>query len=116
VEEITSLQPNEHAHYVFSTLGILYPERSPQQLDKSHIQQTLETNLLGPMLIIKHFSQFIPCGSRKSDAEDGEKPAVWANMSARVSSIADNRSGRWYSYRATKAGLNAVTKSFDLHL
>jgi len=41
---------------------------------------------------------------------------VWANVSARVGSIGDNRSGGWYSYRASKAGLNAVTKSFDLHL
>ncbi|KAF8250541.1 NAD(P)-binding protein [Wilcoxina mikolae CBS 423.85] len=114
--EIPSLHPDEHAHYVFSTPGILYPERSPQQLDKAHIQQTLETNLLGPMLILKHFSQFIPYGNRKNDGEEEGKPAVWANMSARVGSMADNKSGGWYSYRASKAGLNAVTKSFDLHL
>lgn len=35
-------------------------------------------------------------------------------MSARVGSISDNTSvGGWYSYRASKAALNQVTKTFD---
>lgn len=37
-------------------------------------------------------------------------------MSARVSSISDNRMGGWYSYRASKAALNQVTKGFDNYL
>ena len=37
-------------------------------------------------------------------------------MSARVGSITDNGLGGWYSYRASKAGLNQVTKTFDNYL
>lgn len=37
-------------------------------------------------------------------------------MSARVGSIADNDLGGWYSYRASKAAVNQLTKSFDNHL
>ena len=37
-------------------------------------------------------------------------------MSARVGSIADNALGGWYSYRASKAAVNQVTKTFDNHL
>lgn len=37
-------------------------------------------------------------------------------MSARVGSISDNRLGGWYSYRASKAGVNQITKTFDNHL
>ncbi|KAF2859156.1 hypothetical protein K470DRAFT_259171 [Piedraia hortae CBS 480.64] len=37
-------------------------------------------------------------------------------MSARVGSISDNRIGGWYSYRSSKAALNQITKTFDLHL
>lgn len=33
-----------------------------------------------------------------------------------MGSISDNRLGGWYSYRATKAGVNSVTKTFDIYL
>lgn len=42
--------------------------------------------------------------------------AVWLNMSARVGSVSDNRKGGWYSYRSSKAAVNALTRTFDLHL
>jgi NAD(P)-dependent dehydrogenase (short-subunit alcohol dehydrogenase family) len=37
-------------------------------------------------------------------------------MSARVGSTSDNSLGGWYSYRASKAGVNSITKTFDLYL
>lgn len=38
-------------------------------------------------------------------------------MSARVGSISDNNDiGGWYSYRASKAGVNQVTRTFDNYL
>ena len=37
-------------------------------------------------------------------------------MSARVGSITDNKLGGWYSYRASKAALNSIAKSVDIHL
>lgn len=40
-----------------------------------------------------------------------ERPAVVASLSARVGSIGDNRLGGWYSYRASKAALNQLTKT-----
>lgn len=43
-----------------------------------------------------------------------ERPAVIANLSARVGSIGDNRLGGWYSYRASKAALNQLTKTMSL--
>ena len=37
-------------------------------------------------------------------------------MSARVGSITDNKLGGWYSYRASKAAVNSIAKSVDIHL
>lgn len=37
-------------------------------------------------------------------------------MSARVGSISDNSLGGWYSYRASKAGVNQLVKSLDIYL
>lgn len=82
---------------------------------------TFQTNTLGPMLMIKHFSEFLPKKSAQSE-EDEESmqglpsAASMAIMSARVGSISDNKLGGWYSYRASKAGVNQVVKTFDNHL
>ena len=43
----------------------------------------------------------------------GEK-SVFAALSARVGSIADNRLGGWVSYRASKAALNMVLKTLSI--
>ena len=69
------------------------------------------------MLLIKHFSPFLPRKATTLASEDGlPTPAVWATLSARVGSISDNRLGGWYSYRASKAAVNQVTRTFDNHL
>ena len=38
-------------------------------------------------------------------------PSVVANISARVGSLGDNRSGGWWSYRMSKAALNMATRN-----
>jgi hypothetical protein len=45
-------------------------------------------------------------------------PVVVANLSARVSSVGDNRLGGWHSYRASKCALNqrAVPSCAAAHL
>lgn len=70
------------------------------------------------MMLIKHFSDFLPkkATTLETSLQGLPAQAVWATMSARVGSIADNSLGGWYSYRASKAGVNQVTKTFDNHL
>ncbi|KAG9946117.1 NAD(P)-binding protein, partial [Aureobasidium melanogenum] len=108
---------DNYLHVSYAIPGILYPEKSPQQIDHDDALLTFRTNTLGPMMMLKHFGPFLP---RKSTelAQDASLPktAVWATMSARVGSITDNQLGGWYSYRASKAAVNQVTKTFDNHL
>lgn len=97
--------------------GLLFPEKSPSQIDYDDALLTFRTNTLGPMMLMKHFSSFLPRKSTTlSSADDLPAQAVWATMSARVGSISDNRLGGWYSYRASKAAVNQTTKTFDNHL
>jgi NAD(P)-dependent dehydrogenase (short-subunit alcohol dehydrogenase family) len=101
--------------------GILFPEKSPAQIDADDALLTLRTNTLGPMLMLKHFSPFLPRKSHTIDRDQENMEglpdvATTAVMSARVGSIGDNRLGGWYSYRASKAGLNQTVKTFDNHL
>ena len=76
---------------------------------------------MGPLLLAKHFSPFLP--SRSTSLPLLEVPsnvlpssAVMALMSARVGSISDNKLGGWYSYRASKAAVNSIAKSIDIFL
>lgn len=94
--------------------GILFPEKAPSQIDYDDALLTFRTNTLGPMMLLKHFSAFLPRKATKLEKLEGlPEHAVWANMSARVGSITDNALGGWYSYRASKAALNQATKTFD---
>ena len=43
-------------------------------------------------------------------------PLVVASISARVGSIADNRLGGWYGYRASKAALNQLSHTTAIEL
>ena len=115
-------------HFAFIGPGILPhpPEKSPSQIDLQRTRDIFAVNTIGPMLLFKHFSAFLPRrGSSSSSSSSSADPsstinkhatAVWATLSARLGSIADNRSGGWYAYRASKAAVNSLTRSFDLHL
>ncbi|KAL8904443.1 MAG: hypothetical protein Q9171_007046, partial [Xanthocarpia ochracea] len=116
----TLFPPSTHyLHLAFCTPGILHPEKSPAQISYASALETLKVNTLGPLMLLKHFSPFLP---RKSTllASSASSPlprhATFAIMSARVGSITDNTLGGWYSYRASKAGVNQIVKTFDLHL
>jgi NAD(P)-dependent dehydrogenase (short-subunit alcohol dehydrogenase family) len=101
----------------FSIPGILHPEKSPAQINAEDALDTFRVNTLGPMLVMKHFSSFLPKKKVVLEVEEGfPAHAVWTTMSARVGSTSDNRLGGWYSYRASKAGVNSFTKTFDLYL
>lgn len=121
-----------HLHLACCIPGILYPEKSPQQLELSKMREQFDTNIVGPMLVLKHFSRFLPrkststCPLSKEDTDSSLAQSVgliplpgqatWLTMSARVGSINDNNLGGWYSYRASKAAVNQLTKTFDNHL
>ncbi|KAI9889855.1 MAG: hypothetical protein M1814_004690 [Vezdaea aestivalis] len=94
--------------------GVLDPEKSVRKIDAESAERTLKTNLLGPMLVCKHFEAFLP---GKTDAKDeGEGKAVMTLLAARVGSTSDNRLGGWYSYRASKAGLISFAKAADIEV
>ncbi|KAH6679446.1 hypothetical protein B0J14DRAFT_624518 [Halenospora varia] len=96
-KQAKSLFPTEmgHLHLAFTIPGILYPEKSPQQLKQEQLTHTFAVNTIGPMLVAKHFSNFLP-------------------RNARVGSTTDNKLGGWYGYRASKAGVNSLMRGQDI--
>lgn len=77
------------------------PEKSWRELDAQAMARAFALNAIGPALIIKHALPLLPRTGK----------AVFATLSARVGSIADNKLGGWYSYRASKAALNQLLRT-----
>ena len=86
--------------------GELQPEKSWRQIDPARMAEVFAINAIGPALLLKHFLPLLP--------HDGK--SVFAALSARVGSIADNRLGGWYSYRASKAALNQLLHTAAIEL
>lgn len=82
------------------------PERTLKRLDANAIAEVLALNTIGPALIAKHMLPPMPRDRR----------FVFAALSARVGSIADNGLGGWHSYRASKAALNMLLKNFAIEM
>jgi NAD(P)-dependent dehydrogenase (short-subunit alcohol dehydrogenase family) len=82
------------------------PEKTWRALDAAAMRRNFEINTIGPALLAKHVLPCLPRGRR----------SVFAVLSARVGSIGDNRSGGWYSYRASKAALNQIIKCLAIEL
>lgn len=80
------------------------PERSWKHLDMETMRSVFEVNTFGVALLIKHLIPAMPLKDR----------GVFASLSARVSSIGDNRLGGWYSYRASKTAQNMLLKTASL--
>ncbi len=70
-----------------------------QNLDPEAFIDTLRTNTLAPLLLAKALAPAVKRSARK----------LIANQSSRMGSIADNGSGGFYAYRASKAALNMIT-------
>ena len=84
----------------------LAPEKSFRSLDAGAMARLFAVNATGPALVAKHFLPLLPRRGR----------AVFAALSARVGSIADNRLGGWYGYRASKAALNQIVRTLAIEL
>ena len=99
------------ADIVICATGLLHddaasPEKTWAALDPAAMARVLAVNTIGPALVAKHFLPILPREGR----------AVFAALSARIGSIGDNKIGGWVSYRASKAALNQVIRTFSVEL
>jgi NAD(P)-dependent dehydrogenase (short-subunit alcohol dehydrogenase family) len=98
-------EENFTPNLVLNCSGILHtdsfgPERTWRHLDIEVMRAVFDVNTFGVALLAKHIMPTVPRQGR----------SVFASLSARVGSIGDNRSGGWYSYRASKAAQNMILK------
>jgi len=98
-------------HLVIDATGALTldgrgPEKRLDELDPQHLARAMAVNAIGPALLLKHLVPLLAHGER----------VLWAKLSARVGSIADNHKGGWYGYRASKAALNMLLQTAAIEI
>jgi NAD(P)-dependent dehydrogenase (short-subunit alcohol dehydrogenase family) len=76
------------------------------QIDYRAWDEVFAVNVMAPLRMVECFLESVLQSQRK----------LIACVSSRMGSIADNREGRHYLYRSTKAALNAVVKSLAIDL
>ena len=82
------------------------PERSWTSLTAQSLERAFKINTIAPAVIA---TKFLPLLAKK-------KKSSFIALSARVGSIGDNRLGGWHSYRASKAALNMLIRTFSIEL
>jgi NAD(P)-dependent dehydrogenase (short-subunit alcohol dehydrogenase family) len=96
---------------IFVASGVLTaaaprPEKALREVTKQEMAAQFAINAIGPALVLRQAPRLL---SR-------DRRAVFAVLSARVGSIGDNRTGGWYSYRASKAALNQIVRTGAIEL
>lgn len=81
--------------------GQLLSGGEPGDINYRNIQKSVEVNTEGPLKVI---DAVLPA------LQEADNPKI-VNITSKMGSIADNRSGGSYAYRISKAGLNMATRS-----
>ena len=97
--------------HVIVAAGLLHnathqPERDWKQLSAEWMLENFRVNSVIPALAAKHFLPRLSKG----------RQSIFAALTARVGSIADNRLGGWHSYRASKAATNQLVRTLAIEL
>ncbi len=77
------------------------PEKSLSEVDDRSLGETFRINVSGAIAFAKALKPLFR----------NPNPSRLLFLSAKVGSIGDNKSGGWYSYRISKAGLNMAVKN-----
>lgn len=106
-----SVEVIDVADVVVVATGVLHgdhlaPEKSLRSLDPDQLLHMFTINAIGPALIARHVLPALPRTRR----------SLFAVLSAKVGSISDNQLGGWHSYRASKAALNQLVRTFSVEL
>ncbi len=96
---------------VVNCIGFLHskdrkPEKSLRDIGVDQMLMSFKVNTMPVVLLAKTFFSLLK----------NKDPALFVSLSARVGSIGDNRSGGWYSYRASKSAHNMLLKNIALEL
>jgi len=98
VEQLKIVLSNQTIDILINNAGLFLNE-TLKDMNFDSIEEQMEVNAYGPLRVTTTLLPQLKQGSKI------------ANITSRMGSIADNTSGNYYGYRASKAALNAFGKS-----
>lgn len=102
-QTLISSDSGQQIDVLINNAGVFMNE-TLEEMDFDSIQTQLEINAIAPLRITHAFQSMLFEGSKV------------AMITSRMGSISDNGSGAYYGYRASKAALNAFSKSLAIDL
>ncbi|XP_065913803.1 C-signal-like [Dysidea avara] len=116
VGEIDGIVQEKGLNVLINNAGI-YLRKGLEDVTAEDMLLAFSTHAVGALMLTKACLPLLKrAASRLSTKALGWQRAAVINMSSRLGSISDNTSGGSYSYRASKAALNAVTKSLSIDI
>jgi NAD(P)-dependent dehydrogenase (short-subunit alcohol dehydrogenase family) len=107
IEKLSEQLQHEAIDILINNAGIIDSEHTHlDHIESEAFLDTFKTNSLAPLLLAKGLLPSIARSQLK----------LIANISSSMGSISENTSGGYYAYRASKAALNAITKSLSIDL
>jgi NAD(P)-dependent dehydrogenase (short-subunit alcohol dehydrogenase family) len=91
---------------LINNAGVFPRNERPETLDAQVLLQTLHTNAVAPLIVVRELLGLL---------RSGRRPRI-LNITSQLGSLTRRASGRCYSYCSSKAALNMLTRSlaFDL--
>lgn len=90
------------------------PEMNLSQLDATWASDQMAVNAIGPMMLTANLAGLLKARKGRNNylRSTGAQESIVVNLSARVASMDDNQGGlAWYTYRMSKAALNAGVRA-----
>jgi NAD(P)-dependent dehydrogenase (short-subunit alcohol dehydrogenase family) len=102
-QTLISSDSGQQIDILINNAGV-FTNETLDEMDFDNIQTQLEINAIAPLRVTHAFQSMLWEGSKV------------AMITSRMGSVADNGSGAYYGYRASKAALNSIGKSLAVDL
>lgn len=98
----------QHVDLLINNAGIL-ENTGLDGVSWDEMSRLMETNAFGPLFVVQALHRHRLLGGSAGNS-------LVVNMTSKMGSVSDNGMGSYYSYRASKAALNIITKSLSIDL
>ncbi|XP_076028929.1 C-signal-like [Oratosquilla oratoria] len=117
VAEVEKMTGTYGLNLLINNAGVAPKSTRINMVKSSQMKETLLVNTVAPLMLTKAFLPLLRKAAAKSEGANlSVQRAAVVNMSSVLGSIEENDQGGLYPYRASKAALNAITKSLSLDL
>jgi NAD(P)-dependent dehydrogenase (short-subunit alcohol dehydrogenase family) len=123
IDELSRYLTEEYGRVdgLFNVAGVLGdrtntagPEMKLSEMDYNWAKHQMEVNAIGPMMVSSKLAPLLKARKGRNTylRTTGAQESIVVNLSARVASMSDNTGGlAWYTYRMSKAALNAGVRA-----